>query len=98
MPGCFYVEKKWKKDKIHHIRERAGKLQYASGDIDSRFTTNASALDGIRLHRKRYRKNPENYQSEVTLQHIKDYSDFADPGQGRRHNRGPGIRDKSHGR
>ena len=47
-----------------------------SGDIDSRFTTNASALDGIRLHRKIQEESPENYQSEVTLQHIKDYSDF----------------------
>ena len=66
-----------------------------SGDIDSRFTTNASALDGIRLHRKIQEESPENYQSEVTLQRFR----ASDPGQGRRHNnRGPGIRDKSHGR
>ncbi|MGB5824097.1 MAG: ATP-dependent DNA helicase [Proteocatella sp.] len=54
-----------------------------TGDIDSRFTTNASAMDGIRLHKKLQKKAGDNYKSEVTLSYMQEYEDFSLLIQGR---------------
>lgn len=48
-----------------------------TGDIDSRFTTNASAMDGIRLHKKLQKKAGDNYKSEVSLSCTEEYKDFS---------------------
>jgi len=54
-----------------------------TGDIDSRFTTNASAMDGIRLHKKLQKKAGDNYRSEVSLSYVEEYEAFSLLIQGR---------------
>lgn len=50
-----------------------------SGSLDSRFSTNASALEGIRLHKKlqkQHKESGKNYESEIYLTHNIEYEDY----------------------
>jgi len=84
MLRCFtFGEKMNKKTRYSVSVKELVNYSLLSGDIDSRFTTNASALDGIRLHKKIQEKAPSNYESEVSLRHIEEYEDFELLVQGR---------------